>query len=203
MRAGFHRFLDQSAHLLHFVFIGLTLGGVFAHGVKAQRRMADKDGGIDRSPSGFDGVEIFREGDEWPVAAETRFQRLSRHALDFFQRLDNQFAMLRPRRRDTKAAIAQHGGGDAMPGRDGHHAIPHHLRVVMRMHVDEARAHRLAGGVDGLARFAWRFAQGNDPTVLDANIAFVGCLAAAIDDGAAGDLDVVLHGFLPERRARL
>src|SRR5471030_472850 len=97
-------------------------------------------------------------------------------------------------RRDAKAAIADHRGGDAMPGRDAEHAIPQDLRVVVGVHVDEAGRDNLARGVDRGCGWPIDLAQGHDLAVLDADVAREARLSGAVDDGAARDLQVEGHG---------
>jgi hypothetical protein len=101
-------------------------------------------------PARLQRVEILREGLEWPGGTESRFKRLQAHALDLFQGLHDHLAMDFPGRGDAEAAIADHRGGDAVPGRDGEHAIPQDLRIVVCVYVDEARRDDLARGVDRL-----------------------------------------------------
>src|SRR5262245_45976530 len=64
------------------------------------------------------------------------------------------------------------------------------------MHVDEARGDNAPGGVDRPGGVAVGLADRDDLAVLDAEIADETRLAAAIDDRAAGNLEVVAHGLL-------
>ena len=137
-----------------------------------------------------------REGLERPVRAEAGFQRLETHALDLFERLHDHLAVDFPGRRDTEAAIADHGRGDAVPGRDGEHAIPQDLCVVVGVDVNEARRHDAALGINGSRCVTIGLAHGNDLAVLDAEVAHEARLARAVDDGSAGDFKVVSHGCL-------
>ena len=104
--------------------------------------------------------------------------------------------MLGPGRRDAEAAIADHYRGDAMPGRDGEHGIPQHLRVVVRVDVDEARRYDLTAGIDGAKGLVGRMTQRHDLAVLDADVAAVARGTGAVDDLAARDLQVIRHGLL-------
>src|SRR6185369_4128336 len=68
--------------------------------------------------------------------------------------------------------------------------IPEYLCIIMSMNVDEAgrhnapiRVHRLASGIGDVA-------DGDDPAILDADIAAKSRFAAAIDDRAIDDLEV-------------
>src|SRR5207248_2643319 len=50
---------------------------------------------------------------------------------------EHEVAVRRARGRDAEAAVPHHDRGDAVPGRDGEHAVPEDLRVVVRVDVDE------------------------------------------------------------------
>src|SRR5262245_6924538 len=63
----------------------------------------------------------------------------------------------------------------------------------MGVHVDEPWRHDAAGRVDGSGSLASGLAQGDDLTVLDADVAGKSRRAGAVDDGAAADLEVVAH----------
>ena len=78
-------------------------------------------------------------------------QRLERHALDARQHAHEVVAVggVVRQRRDGEAAVAGERGGDAVQRRRRERAVPEHLRVVVRVHVDEAGRDDLAGGVDG------------------------------------------------------
>jgi hypothetical protein len=95
-----------------------------------------------------DGVEIFGEGLEGPLVAQTGAERAGAHALDLLEGADDEVAVLGPGGRHAEAAIAHHDGGDAVPGRHGQHTIPQHLGVVVRVDVDEPGSHDTIGGVD-------------------------------------------------------
>jgi hypothetical protein len=148
-----------------------ALGRFLAHHIEAQRRVAEQGGHVDRRAARLQRVEILREGLEWPGGTEARFKRLQAHALDLFQGLHDHLAMDFPGRGDAEAAIADHRGGDAVPGRDGEHAIPQDLRIVVCVYVDEARRDDLARGVDRLHGRSFGLAERYDLSVLDADIA--------------------------------
>ena len=77
----------------------------------------------------------------------------------------------RPRRRDAEAAVADHHGRDAVPGRDRQHAIPEHLRVVVRVDVDEARRDGAAARVERARGAAAHVAERGDAPAADADVA--------------------------------
>jgi len=140
-----------------------------------------------------DRVEILREGLEAPVLAHAGLERGDAHALDLLERADDEVAMGAARRRDAEAAIAYHHRGDAVPGRDAEHAIPQDLRIVMRVDVDEARADDAPRGIDRLARILRCSPKRHHLAAGDADITGVARAAGAVDDAAAGDLQVVGH----------
>src|SRR3954463_6535988 len=71
----------------------------------------------------------------------------------------------------------------------------------MGVHVDEARRHDLARGVDGCGRRPVGLADGDDLAALDADIAHEACLASTVDDRAACDLEVKAHDLLLNARS--
>ena len=192
-RAGFHRLAHQLLHRADLVLRGGALGQFLAHDVEPQRRVAEQGGDVDRRAALLERVEILREGLERPGVAQAGLERLEAHALDLLERLHDQLAMDRLGRGDAEAAIADHRRGHAMPRRDAEHAIPQDLRVVVRVHIDEARRHDLAGGVDGRGGRPVGLAQGDDLAVLDADVADEARLARAVDDRAARDLQIEGH----------
>ena len=66
----------------------------------------------------------------------------------------------------------------------------------MGVDVDEARRDDPAGRVDRLACILGDLADGDDAPVLDADVALKARCAAAIDDRAAGDLQIQHVAFL-------
>ena len=192
--AGLHRLMHQLLHRADFVGRRGTLGRLFAHHIETQRRMAEQRRHVDRRAALFESIEILREGFEWPRHAEARFQRFEAHAFDLLEGLHDHLAMDFPGRRYTEAAVADHRRGDTVPRRDGQHAIPQDLGVVVRVHVDEARRDDLAGRVDRLRRGTLGLAERHDLAVLDAEVADEARLAGAVDDGAAGNPEVERHG---------
>ena len=96
--------------------------------------------------------------------------------------------------------FAHHFGGDAL--RHLAEAAPVHRQAElgMGMHIDEARRHDLAGGVDHLFRFHGRAADIDDPVALDGNILLHPGTARAVHDVAVLDQDV---GFARGRCLRV
>ena len=110
--------------------------------------MPDERADVDRGAPLLDGGEELREGLEGPLGADPRAQGVERHALHLLEGAQHEIAMRGPRRRDAEAAVPHHHRGDAVPGRDGEHAVPEDLRVVVRVDVDEAGRDRRAVGVE-------------------------------------------------------
>src|SRR5262249_37132217 len=149
---------------------------------------------VDAEARRLDGVEILREGLDRPLGAAPRLEALEAHALDLLERAQDQAAMIGTRRRDPEAAVADDDAGDAMPRRDRAEAIPEHLRVVVRVDVDEARRDDLPGRVNGLARGSrWR-ADRDQAAVPDPEVAAESRRAGAVDERASDDPQVVVHG---------
>ena len=68
----------------------------------------------------------------------------------------------------------------------------------MRVHVDKARRHDLAAGIDFLSPLAVYLAHACDHAAVDGNVHLAGACAAAVENESAAQDDVVSgHGFLP------
>ena len=93
------------------------------------------------------------------------------HALDPGEQLDEPRRVAGLQRRDREAAVAGDHGGDAVEAARRAVGLEGELRVVVRVRVDDARRHHLAGGVDhpgALARVDE--ADGGDAPVADADV---------------------------------
>ena len=82
-----------------------------------------------------------------------------------------------------------------MIGRRRQRAVPERLRVVVRVHVDEAGRHDLAGGVDRLSRLLidtalFDTADRDDPPVADTDVGVAGLASGSVDDGSTSNDDV-------------
>src|SRR5262249_36604787 len=87
--------------------------------------------------------------------------------------------------------------GDAMPARRGPVRVPEHLRVHVRVAVDEPRSDDVALGVDLLASLVADHADGDDAPVLDADVGSHGRQSRPVDDGPVADNQAVLHVLIP------
>mgnify|MGYP003694434243 CR=1 FL=1 len=101
--------------------------------------------------------------------------------------------MVRARGGDAEAAVAHHHRGHAVPGRDREHPIPHHLRVVVGMDVDEAGRDHEPVGVDRLCGGAFRLAERGDAAAPDPDVATHAWPSRAVDHGAAPDDEIEVH----------
>ena len=98
-------------------------------------------------------------------------------------------------RRDAEAAEAAEHRGHAVQARGAQRRIPERLRVIMRVRVDEARRHHQPGRIHRLARILGHAADGDDPSVLDADVADEAVASGPVDDRAADDFQIQ-HGEL-------
>ena len=128
-------------------------------------------------------------------------QRVEVHALDDREVADHQVARGGRRRHDAEAAIAHHRRGDAERRRGRERGVPGDLRVVVRVHVDDAGREHEPVGVDRLGALVLDLADAGDAAVLDREVGALGLVAQAVDDGGAAD-DEIDHRYLrPSERA--
>ena len=113
------------------------VGAAIAHDVEAQRAVRQLRRDIDGPAHRGQGIEIVGEG--FPVEFHALVQHRAGNVLDTFHQVDQVGRLARPHRREADAAIAEHRGGDAMPGRGRHERVPGRLAVIVRMNIDEAR----------------------------------------------------------------
>ena len=114
-------------------------------------------------------------------------------------RLDQPLLRARAHRREADAAVAGDDGGDAVPRRRLDDRVPGDLAVVVRVEVDEAGRDEHARSRRSSRRRRRRVRPRATSTILPSLIATSptnGRDAGAVDDRAAGDLEVV-HGDLP------
>ena len=168
--AGTQRLLGEARHLLDFALVRclFVLGAAFAHDIEAQRAVRQLRRHVDRAAHRFEGIEILREG--LPVELHALAQHRARNVLDAFHQIDQVGRLARPHRGEADAAIAEHRGGDAVPGRGRHERIPRRLAVIVGVDVDEARRHDQARGIDLAAARAELAANCGDFSVLYGDI---------------------------------
>lgn len=108
-------------------------------------------------------------------------------------------AIVRARRGDAKAAIADNRRGDPVPRRYRQFRVPQDLGIVMGVYIDETRRHDRAVGVDGLLRVIGRIAKRHDRSIGHADIAAIAGAPGAVHNRAAGDFKVVRQTLAPFR----
>ena len=140
----------------------LVGGAALAHHVGADGRVRDLAGEVDRVRRLLERVEVLREGLPGPLDALVHGG--ARDVLHAFHQLDQPRAPVLLHGREAHAAGAHHGGGRAVPGGGREERVPGHLRVVVGVHVDEARGDQLAPGVElalARAQHAWALHRGD------------------------------------------
>jgi hypothetical protein len=91
----------------------------------------------------------------------------------------------------AEPAVADHGGRDPVPARQGAVGIPEQLRVVVRVQVDETRSDDEAVGIQHLrARVGIDMADLRDDAGSNADIRPVAGNPRSIDDGSLLDDDI-------------
>ena len=83
-------------------------------------------------------VEVLGEG--LPVPLDALGERGAGDVLDALHQLDEPLVPVGARRREADAAVAEDGGGHAVPARRREVRVPGGLAVEVGVHVDEARA---------------------------------------------------------------
>ena len=101
--------------------------------------------------------------------------------------LQHRLAQRRRARRDAEAAVAHDRGGDAERRRRRELRVPGGLRVVVRVHVDDARHQGEAAGIQGLARRAGR----GDAAVLYRDVGDAAGIPGTVVHGGAAEQEVV------------
>ena len=112
--SGVHRLAHDRLHRCDLGIGRRASRRVFAHDEGAHAAVTDVGGHVQRAASAAKLRKILREGFEVP--GDTPAQYVERHALDLGEVAHRQVAMVRLARRDGKAAVADHRGGDAVRG---------------------------------------------------------------------------------------
>ena len=199
-RPLFHRLAHQPRHLGDIFGGGGLVGeGAIAHYEDAEWRVGDLEGDVHGVPARLDLGEIVAEAPPRPV--EPLVEDDAGDVLDALHHLDQLGPELRPRGRESDAAIARHHRRDAVGERRVERVVPHHLPVVMGVDFDEAGGHDLAGGVDRLVRIdVDPLVDGDDMTVFHAHVRAPWCGASPIDEHAITNEDI--EHAPPPRRCR-
>ncbi len=120
------------------------------------------------------------------------FERGERHALDPRHHAAEVFGVAPAERCEREPAVAADDGGDAVHARGARGGVPHELRVVVRVRVDEPGGDNAPAGVDLACRVVVDLPDRDDATVSDPDVGDDARRARAVDDGAAFD-DFVEH----------
>ena len=164
---------------------GFAVGAALAHHVDAQGGMRHLGGNVDIVRPRGDGIEEIREA--VPVPGQALAQHDFGNVFHAFHEVDQHVVLVFVARREAHTAIAEEDGRGAVPGRRRQPVTPGHLRVVMRVHIDEARRHELAARVDLLGPFGNVSADRRDLAVDHGEVGFIGITARPVDDGAVAN----------------
>ena len=156
--------------------------------------MADVGGEVDADAVVADRREVLGEAGEVPRDAGR--ERGDVHVLDVLERAGDEVVVLDARRRDREAAVAGDDGGDAVEARRRERGIPEHLRVVVRVDVDEPGRDDAVAGVEHTVAVEVRTDLG-DATAGDADVGAHARCAGAVVDGPALDHGLVRHVVPP------
>ena len=132
-------------------------------------------------------------GERGEVPRDAGAEGLDVHVLDVLERAGDDVVVLGPGRRDREAAVAGDDGGDAVEARRRERRVPEHLRVVVRVDVDEPGSDDVPAGVEHALAVEVGADRG-DLAVADGDVGTRAGRAGAVDDGAALDDEIDAHG---------
>ena len=182
-RARPHRLAHVVGHPGALLGSRVALRGGVPHDVAAERRVPDVDRRVDTETA----VEDLEEGREGlPVPGEPAPEHTRRHALDLGEELGQPGAIGRPARGDRVAAVARHHRRDAVVAGGGPERLEGELRVVVRVHVDDAGHHDEPVGGDRPPR-ARQAPDVGDHARLDADVGDPHRQARSVDHPATFD----------------
>src|SRR5262249_23462191 len=115
------------------------------------------------------------------------------HPLDALEHAHDALASRRSTWREREPAVAHHHRRDSLPagGRQG--VVPADLRVVVRVWVDEPRAHRQPRRADLAPAGAGLATHLGQTVAVDRDVAGEARVAAAVEDDSLTDDEVVWH----------
>ena len=182
---------EETLHGFELVGGRLARARVRTHDDAADRGVTHHEAEVDADVA-VDAVEVLGGG--LPVPRHARSQRLDGHAFDAGQHAQEVLTVGRVvgQRRDGEATVAGKRGGDTVQGRRRERVVPEDLCIEVGVHVDEARRHELAGGVDGVRGGFGDLTDLHDAIVLDTDVGSSTYSSGSVDDVAALD-DHVEH----------
>ena len=164
---------------------GLSLHAPLAHDEDAHRRMRHLRRDVEVIGPGVERIHVLLEA--LPGPRQPFVQHGTGDVLDALHELHQRLPLVGPAGSEADAAVADHRGGDAVPGRRRNPAAPGGLRIVMRVGVDEARRHDHAARIDLLVARTEIGPDRRHQTARDRDIRIAGLAARAIHDRAAAD----------------
>ena len=193
-----HRVAHEGAHVAELVLGGRAFGRALAHDEAAERRVPDVDRGVDPEPC-LEEAEERREG--VPLPREPVAQHARRHALDLREETAQPVVVLARAGGDRVAAVARYHRRDAVEAGRGGVGVEGELRVVVGVHVDDARHDHEAVAVEGLPRARESPDVGDQPEP-DADVGSAHGQPRAVHHRAALDDQVEAHAspFTPSTR---
>ena len=187
-----HAVAHDLRHRRDLVGVRRVVGvAALAQHVSTHRAVRNMRTDIDRARHALNGIEIF--GEVFPLPVDAFGERGTGNVFDAFHQLDEELVIAGSHRRKAHAAIAHHGGRDAMPARRREHGIPARLAVIMRMDVDPAGRDQHALGIEFAACGSGDRAHFDDTLPLNGDIALERRTARAVDNRAVAN-DQIVHG---------
>ena len=166
-------------------------GAPLAHHVEAERAVGELCRHVHVMGSGLDGVEVRPEA--LPRPLDPLVQHRAGDVLDALHEGDEPVVRVGPHRCEPDAAVAHHGGGDAVPARGGHAGVPGGLAVVVGVDVDETGSDQQPVGIDLLAAGGGHRPDGGDRPAVDGHVGRLGLAAQAVRHHPAPNHQIVCH----------
>ena len=151
-----------------------------SHDVEPHGAVTHHAGHVDRRGHRVQGVEVFAVG--LPVPRQPGQDGFSRDVLHGLHHFGEKLPVGGLAGREGDAAVAEQGGGDAVPGDGRQHRIPADLRVEVGVQVNKSRRDREPVGADLLLASAVHFADGGDGVAVDGDIRGKRFGTRAVDD---------------------
>ena len=194
-RAALHGLLDQLDDALQLALIRLhaLVAALVAHRLEANGRVAAHADHVQRRIQRLHAVQIFAEGG--PVPRQAVHDGIGGDVLHRLHELGEVAPVVLAARREGDAAVADQRRRDAVVGAGPHLRIPADLGIEVRVQIDEAGRDQAVRGIDGLRRLGVaKVADAADAAAVDGDVGTACFAAGTVDDGAAGDQQVMGHG---------